>query len=185
VSILLALFATLAGSGLVLSLAVHGAAVFGAPSPLSEYAWGLHVGIFAVWAPAVVAANRLGRHVKPKDLWRAVLRGCPPWMRRLTYAFFAYAVVNFALCLATFFSASPPDSSGHGTPSGAFRLASGHWMAFYAMALAILWSAMRVRKQGGQPTCPNGHPVSPFARYCEECGRELLPAASAGERNNA
>ena len=167
-TVLLAPFLVLSVIGLVLSLIAHTAALFGLPQPLGSAAWGLHIGIFVVWLPAVIMANRLVGDYKRKDFWKAALRGCPDWMRWLTFAFFGYAVVNFLLFIAV----APPRGAGGGanTPPEVFRGFSGHWMAFYSAAAAILYSAIVVSRSDPAGRCPNGHPVSPSASYCEECG---------------
>ena len=182
---LLAPFIALAALGLILSLFVHVCSLVGVSTPLAEHAWGLHIGIFVVWLPAVVAANRLVRNVKPRDYWRAVLRGCPPWLRGMVYVFFAYAMVNFLLFLAATFAEPLAGSSGSGTPPAVFRGFSGHWMAFYSAALGILYSAMRAGERGVESRCPKGHPVSPFARFCEECGERLIPEDHVDSSNGS
>jgi hypothetical protein len=85
----------LAATGLIASLIVHMSALLGMPSPLGEESWVLHIGIFVVWLPAVLVLQSLSGEFKQKDLWRAALRGCPDWMRRIIWGFFAYAMVNF------------------------------------------------------------------------------------------
>src|SRR5512136_2925319 len=90
-------FMILAAIGLVLSVAVHLCALFGFKVPYEKEAWGLHIGIFVVWLPAVIMAQRLSRDFKQKDYWKAALRGCPTWMRYVTYFFFGYAILNFAI----------------------------------------------------------------------------------------
>jgi hypothetical protein len=37
----------------------------------------LFPGIFVVWLPTVLLMNWLARGFKPRDLWKAALRGCP------------------------------------------------------------------------------------------------------------
>jgi len=66
-----------------------------------------------------------------------VLRGAPEWMRYMVYGFGGYAMVNFAI----FFFHSPHGGSGANPPAVVWRGFSGHWMAFYSAALAILYSA--------------------------------------------
>jgi hypothetical protein len=170
-SVLLIPFLLLSVLGLVLSLIAHTAALLGLPQPLGPAAWGLHVGIFVVWLPAVLVSNRLVGDFKQKDFWKAALRGCPDWMRRLTYGFVAYAVVNFVLFIAI----APAQGGGGGVnaPPAVFRGFSGHWMAFYSAAAAILYSAIAVAKLDPARRCPNGHPVSPSADFCESCGAAI------------
>jgi hypothetical protein len=55
-----------------------------------------------------------------------------------------------------------------------YRGFSGHWMIFYYMAAAILYSATRIASLGG-PRCPSGHETSPFAKYCDRCGASIPP----------
>jgi len=117
-------FAALSLLGLVLSLIAHIEALLRHTLPL-EY-WGLHVGIFVVWGPAVfVAQRRVGKRVR-KDYWKVVLQGAPAWMRYMTFAFLYYAVGNFL-----FFIANAPAKPSSGAMSAAeLRGFSGHWMAF-------------------------------------------------------
>lgn len=123
--------------GLALSLLVHLSALLGMASVFGEAAWFLHAGIFVVWIPAVFILQRLTREFEQKDLWRAALRGCPRWMRWITYGFVGYAFVNFVL----FIIMEPGHGSSAETPAVVFRGFSGHWMAFYSGALAIFYSA--------------------------------------------
>jgi hypothetical protein len=155
-ALLIVPFLVLAAVGLVLSLVAHGCALLGLPQPLGGATWGLHVGIFAVWLPAMLASNRMVRGTRPDDFWRVALRGCPPWMRRMTYGFFGYAVANFLIFFATAPVGKQP--AGAPAPPEVFRGFSGHWMAFYSAALAILYSAAAVSRcgedkhLGGKPT---------------------------------
>jgi hypothetical protein len=156
----------------VLSLIVHTAALLRLPQPLGSSAWGLHIGIFVVWIPAVLVSNRIVRDFKQKDFWKAALRGCPDWMRWVTHAFLAYAVVNFVV----FMLFTPPRGGFANDERAAFRGFSGHWMAFYSAAAAILYSAIVVAHSDPARRCPNGHPVSPSASYCESCGQAVSEA---------
>jgi hypothetical protein len=176
VTFLLLPFLVLAVVGLALSLVAHVAALLGQPQPLGGLAWGLHLGIFVVWVPTVLVGNRLVADFKRKDFWKAALRGCPRWLRRLTYGFFVYAVVNFLLF--AFDAPQRPAGAGANAPPAVFRGFSGHWMAFYAAATAVLYSAIVVSGSDPARRCPNGHPVSPAARYCESCG-EAVPEEEA------
>jgi hypothetical protein len=87
----------LSAVGLALSLISHIAALLGANGPLGDKAWILHIGIFVVWLPAILVMNRLTREVPRKDIWKVALRGCPEWMRYMTY-----------------YRGRPPQGAGHG-----------------------------------------------------------------------
>jgi hypothetical protein len=136
-----------AAVGFGLSLWVHFGAVAGkkvAPEPLF---WMLHIGIFVVWFPAVLVSNRRVGKSSRKDYWDVVFRDSPAWFKYAVYGFLGYAVVNFLI----FISEVPngEEFPGEGAPVAAWRGFSGHWMAFYAAALAILYSAVRSARESG------------------------------------
>jgi len=170
-------FSALAGIGLVLSVASHLAAVLGIPGPLGDSTWLLHVGIFVVWVPAVLVARYATADFPNKDFWKAALRACPPWMRYVVYVCFVYALLNFA-----YFITTVPKQGGSGPMDPAqVRGFSGHWMAFYAAAMALLYSSTHVKARDAARRCPNGHVVGPLARFCDQCGQyitEPLPDGS-------
>ncbi len=172
-AIILAPFVILAAIGLVLSLIVHVSSLVGMPSPLGETAWVLHIGIFVVWFPAVIASQSLVKDFKQKDFWKAALRACPRWMKYMTCFFFVYAFINFLLFMILDLGGEGTDSSDDGTPSSVLRGFSGHWMAFYSAAMALLYSRIHVTEHDAARRCPSGHPVSPSAKFCEECGAEI------------
>jgi hypothetical protein len=58
-------------------------------------------------------------------------------MRWAAYGLFAYALVNFFVSIAI----------GSDLPLRAF---SGHWMAFYGMAFATLYSTLHLRCADGE-----------------------------------
>jgi hypothetical protein len=161
----------LAAVGLLLALAVHVAAIAGM-ALFGEGAFVLHGGIFVVWLPTVIVSHRATREFKRNHFWKAALRGCPPWMRGLTYALFAYAMVNFGY----FFLTTAVAGRGHAPLADAAtrRLFSGHWMAFYAAAMSALYSSARIPSLDATRRCTQGHPVGPSASFCEECGAPVL-----------
>lgn len=161
---LVAPFIGFATAGLLLSLVVHVSALFGVPNPLGEVTWYLHIGIFVVWIPAGIVSHRLTRDAKRKDWWKVALQGCPIWMRYLTYGFFGYALINFAV----FFLRS---IGGVRTDANALLGFSGHWMAFYSAAVALLTSFLKTDTV--VPSCAGGHEVSRMANYCEICGQPV------------
>ncbi len=169
---LLSFLAALAGAGLILSILSHLAALLGMQGPLGDHAFWLHIGIFAVWIPTVLVSRRLTSGFNRKDAWKAALRGCPAWMKYAVYGFFAYALVNFVIFLL---SSAVAKGSGTGAMSPAVvRAFSGHWMAFYSAAMAVLYSAAHLPASETQEhKCPNGHSVSPYAQFCEQCGQSV------------
>ena len=159
-------FVALSAIGLVVSLWVHLGAIMG--RSVSSFFWILHVGIFVLWLPAVLVAQRLVGNVNRKDFWKVILKGSPDWMRYMVYAFFAYALVNFLL----FMGKAPSGGSGVNPPASVWRGFSGHWMAFYSAALAVLYSAAHMADTA--PRCANGHLASPNAVYCARCGQPVM-----------
>jgi hypothetical protein len=91
-------------------------------------------------------------------------------MRVLTYATFGYAVANFVLFM---FAADPHPKSVGAMPPTVVHGFSGHWMAFYAAAVAILYSG--AHEDDREYLCPAGHRVNPDARLCELCGLAVSP----------
>ena len=166
-SSLLSPFVAASALGLVLSIVVHLCAWLNIASPLGRYTWLLHVGIFVVWFPTVLVSGRLTREYRANDFWKAALRGCPLWMRRMVYFFGAYAMLNFVIFIL---SEKPESPSGAEMPPVVARGFSGHWMVFYSAALATLYSAIHAGKVDEGRRCSNGHLVSAVARYCEQCG---------------
>jgi hypothetical protein len=169
-------FSALAGIGLVSSLAVHVASLVGIPL-FGGYTFALHAGIFVVWLPTVIVSGRHTRNFKRKDFWKAALRGCPAWMTALTYGFFAYALLNFAY----FFNTTVGAGAKHSGPVDAatHRGFSGHWMAFYSVAMSVLYSSTRIRSLDAARECVQGHSVGPLAKFCEKCGSPLRSPSGA------
>jgi len=159
-------FAVLSLVGLVLSLFVHIQALLGNAMP--PLYWGLHVGIFVVWFPAVfVAQHRTGKKAR-KDFWKIVMQGAPAWMRYATFAFLFYAVGNFLL----FMSDAPAKPTLGNASSAEWRGFSGHWMAFYSAAFTLLYAAVN---QSAGPRCANGHIFPQDEPYCPFCGQSPNP----------
>jgi len=160
-------FVCFSAVGLVLSLWVHLGAVMGRRVAPQSFFWMLHGGIFVVGFPTIFVAQRLVGRVNRKDFWKVVLKGSPDWMRYMVYGFFGYAIVNFL-----FFMTKAPSGSGGNPPAVVWRAFSGHWMAFYSAALAVLYSAAHMA--GTAPRCVNGHLASPNAIYCNRCGQPVM-----------
>jgi hypothetical protein len=159
-------FVCFSAVGLVLSLLVHVGAVMGKRVAPEPFCWLLHVGIFVVWFPAIFVAQRLVGNVNRKDLWKVVLKNSPDWMRYMVYGFGGYAIVNFLL-----FMAKAPSGGRGNPPAVVWRGFSGHWMAFYSAAFAMLYSAAHADETS---RCANGHLAAPNALYCNRCGQPVI-----------
>ena len=135
--VLLPLF-VYAACGLIPSMAVHLLSIAGVQPGGDALFFGLHIGIFPLWLPVVIIAQKLPRGTAKADFWQVALAGCPSWTKSMTYGFFAYAFVNFALFLL---NAPTGKQSGGPPPSCGWHGFSGHWMAFYSAGLAVVTTA--------------------------------------------
>ena len=125
-------------------------------------------GIFVVWIPAVLIAQRINNGNRLKFSWKKVLAGCPDWMRYAAFTIFGYAIVNF---LAVISNSSVDNEQG-------VRAFTGHGMAFYAMAFSIFFSSWARPGMLRTRHCPAGHEVAHEDQFCAVCG---LPAAQSGQ----
>lgn len=134
----LGIFAFLALLGLLLSIWVHIGAIFG-HQPLPAF-WGLHVGIFLVFFPAIIVAQKRFGTTQGKDFWKTVTKGSPDGLRYMLYFFFAYASLTGILIVFQ----SPPGTAPNREPATVdWRGFSAVWMVFYCASFAILSSALR------------------------------------------
>jgi hypothetical protein len=135
-------FMALAAIGFVLSVVVHVMSLLNMTVPFGSSAFALHFGIFIVWLPTVIVSQQATKGIKRADFWKEGLKGCPHWMRIIAIGCGYYALINFAIFI---FLAPPKGQSVSPPPPIVLRGFSGHWMAFYAVAFAVLYSWMRTR----------------------------------------
>ena len=148
--LLKALLIAAAGNGFIASAVVHVEAVLGIEPPFGELAWVLHVGVFIVFLPAAFQARAF--NLAPNEFWEAALGGCRVWMRVLVRVLFFYALANFAVIMyLEWGNWSQLDEVS------AWRAFSGHWMLFYALSFAMLYSARRL----GHPVPRADEPIVP------------------------
>jgi hypothetical protein len=82
---------------------------------------------------------------------------------------FVYGMLNFIIFLAFIPKQGGPAMMSPSTVRGF----SGHWMIFYSVAMAVLYSGAHVKDRDLRHQCPQGHAVSPLAKFCEECGQAV------------
>ena len=175
--VLLMLSMAYAAIGLLLSLCVHLLSILGIQPAGNGIFFALHAGIFPLWFFIMLPLSKMfngaqmfnGAHTR-RDFWKVVLRGCPTWMKYMTYGFFIYAGVNF---LIFFLTAPYGKLPGGGPPPSVWHGFSGHWMAFYSAGLAVATSAYRIGWGNLVGKCPNGHDVAPGYMYCPICGTKI------------
>jgi len=148
-------FSIFALVGFFSSLLVHLSTFFGIdPSKHVPAVWVLHLGIFVVFFPMVFVQG-----LKPKkDFWRNIFAAIPRWARYTIKAFFAYAIINFALFFFLSRDGVPDVRDGkyvlhnHGQvvrelseneyewqKAYVIRGFSGHWMVFYLVSAIVFW----------------------------------------------
>ena len=178
---ILYLFLVLSVCGLALSIGAHLIALAGVAIPGGKLVWALHIGIFVVWIPTVLVSMQMTRYANRKDFWKVALAGCPLWMRRAGYVLFGYAILNFILFIAT--TASQPEQLSGDAPPSVVRGFSGHWMIFYGTAFATLYSRIYAPHLYRERRCPQGHAVSPTARFCPDCGYAFPSEPESAEKS--
>jgi hypothetical protein len=174
-------FMALAALGFLASLAVHVVALTGHLPPGGERIFVMHAGVFVIWFPAVFVAMRLNvaqpgqSRSSQWNGWKQMLGGCPPWMTYAAYGLFGYAFLNFFLAMG----GSTEHASKAGLAPQTLRQFSGHWMLFYGLGFAILYSAFREPWRLKAIKCPAGHPVTHSDKFCPACGAALPNVARA------
>jgi hypothetical protein len=134
---------------------VHLTTFFGIdPTKHIPWVWGLHLGIFIVFIPILVAQG-----VKPqKDFWSKFFANLPTWAQYAIKAFSAYIIINFVLFIFLTKGGVPEvrDSKyvlqKHGEvirelseeeyelqKAYVVRGFSGHWMIFYLSPTLYFW----------------------------------------------
>ena len=92
----------------------------------------------------------------------------------MTYGFFIYAFVNFAIFIFLV-SMHPPAKGGTAPPPEVLHGFSGHWMAFYSAGLALLTTAYRRGLSNLQRKCAFGHEIGWNDKFCPTCGTAVAP----------
>lgn len=157
----------IAGTGFILGLIVHVISLFGIY--LGEkfpIIWALHIGIFVVWLPAILELKKnpelnqqnLNSMSNPFKFFGIIFKNTPRPVIIISVFFFFYATINFSLFMIVGQGGVPDIIDGkyvihnHGSiinelteieyykmKANEIRGFSGHWMAFYSFATAILW----------------------------------------------
>lgn len=130
-----------------------------------------------VMVPLVLIANSSQAPARGRR-WDALYKGCPVWMRRLTYALAILGTVGFfgSMLLEQFGKLpSPGRDEFPGITFGSFGV-----VAFSAM-FSQLYSALQMDKLRQSRSCPNGHEVDLDSRFCRECGAKIEGPMLVGE----
>jgi len=132
------------------------------------FVWVLHIGIFVVWLPIVFYLNKneelkafrksgMLTRTDPFGFFKIVLKDTPTWLSIIAITGFVYTIINFMLSM----NPQPGIATikngqfilqNHGRliknltekeylhyKANTLRGFSGHWIAFYGLAMAILF----------------------------------------------
>jgi len=131
--------------GLVVSAVAHFCSLFHIYNPSRELIILINAGIIITIWPAIIIAKETrdaSAMVDPKEL---LFRVCPRWLSAMTGFLLIYA---FAGLIYFVFKRYSANSS---LADNSFRGFSGHWMALYSLALAILYSCERLKNNNNLP----------------------------------
>jgi hypothetical protein len=134
---------------LVLCIIVHVLAILGQEDILSDIDvlfWLLHGGVILLGLPLVLCSQKLIVGIKEKDFWKAVLKDCPSWMRRMAGFFVLYGIINFIFFTRTFGTVENVSSP---TVTD-FRYVSSFWMIFYSIEIAVFHSYLKKKSSDAQ-----------------------------------
>jgi|ERR1017187_376651 hypothetical protein len=135
------ILAIIAATGFVASVACHLMGWLHIDPPWGQSVFLLHIGIFVVWIPLVISANRTMPKPGRGNLEHlfAVL---PRWVRIAIGVLFAYALLNFV-----YFIYCTQQYPRHKVPFLVeLRGFSGHWMMFYGVASVGFVALTRFKK---------------------------------------
>lgn len=121
--------------GLAIALMTHLLSLAGVWSPSETFMSVLTGGALVVALPGVLGLNELAGGVARREFWRTALRGCPDWMRRMTYGVLLYAVAHFLWGVVM--------SATGGDPAPRFPEVVP--LPLYAITVSLLYSRAKVR----------------------------------------
>jgi hypothetical protein len=160
-----------AASGWTLALIVHLLTLTGMDiNSSAPYVWVLHIGIFAVWIPAILklrkdeelqafqqSQKQRNTRTNPIRFFKIMFRHTPTWLTVLAIGGFFYTFINMVMLMPSQ-SGVPDIQNGHYVlhnhgqliktltaqeyhyyKASVIRGFSGHWLAFYGIAAAILF----------------------------------------------
>ncbi|MCK5147145.1 hypothetical protein KAR48_10350 [bacterium] len=131
----------LAIAGLAFSLQAHVAGYLVFQPPLGSSTWFQLNGVVVLLVPMIFITRYLARGYEKPEFWKAVLRGCPQWMKYTIVGIFLYAFINFML---SFILPLPTQPGIENIPlNRLMRGFSVHWMAFYGLAVGVFYSALK------------------------------------------
>lgn len=162
-----------AAVGWTLGLLVHALAILNFDvAEKVPFVWILHIGIFVVWFPTIFdireneelteyLQSKLLNRINPFGFFKILFKYAPTWLTVIAIVSFIYAFINFIFFFFTQ-EGTPLMENGqyilqqhgkfikiiteqeyHHYNASELRGFSGHWLAFYGMAMPILFPFSR------------------------------------------
>lgn len=154
-------FMIAAACGFVLATAVNIAGWLGYTILPENFFFAMHVGIFVVFLPAILFGRNYSNNLLAFRKRSGTTQG---WLPIVCKTLFVYVFFNFFS-----FVLVAPDKQHEHTPSALmWRGFSGHWMLFYFMSFALLYSV--VTDSANKCRCVNGHIITDESLTCPVCG---------------
>ena len=105
----------------------------------------INIGFMVVFYPAYIISKKTRNEVNVKDFKKAISGACPGWLSIMTGFFIMYALGGLIFFICKRYFAISAVTNGQGIVANGFRGFSGHWMAFYSLAFALLYSCRRLK----------------------------------------
>lgn len=132
--------------GLVISAVIHFCSLFHIYEPPREVMILIDMGFIVVFYPACIVSNKMRNKANIKDFKNAIFSACPKWLSIMTGLLIIYAMGGLIFVIYKRHFSSAVNANGQGIIDNSFRGFSGHWMALYSLAFAILYSCRRLKK---------------------------------------
>jgi hypothetical protein len=143
VKLLLLIFISI--TGLVLSAVIHFCSLFHIYEPPRELMILINIGIMVVLYPAYIISKKMRNEVNVKNFNKALFSACPRWLSIMNGFLIVYALVGLIFFIFKRYFAGLAVTNGQEIMANSFRGFSGHWMALYSLAFAILYSCKRLK----------------------------------------
>ena len=95
--------------------------------------------------PACIISKKTRNEINVKDFKKAISGACPRWLSIMTGLFIMYALGGLIFFIFKRHFASSAVTNGQEIIANNFRGFSGHWMALYSLAFALLYSCKRLK----------------------------------------
>ena len=132
--------------GLVFSAVVHFCSLFHIYEPPRALWMLIYIGIIVVFYPACIISKKTRNEPNVKDSKKALFDACPRWLSIMTGFLIMYALAGLIFFIFKRHFTSTVITDRQRVAANGFRGFSGHSMALYSLALALLYSCRRLKK---------------------------------------